>query len=591
MPTYIRVKDLPNAATSPAADDFVLLSGTANGARKISRSDFIAAIASQIVAAPSTYKIATLDGADKLTSSQDPSQSVSYLGGHDMVANSPALADGSGTAGDTYYVTNPGTRNYGSGNITAQEGDALVYSGSVWQLVEGIANILDGISTASTARTTLEVNSINEDAQANGTKVTAPALYFNGTSSVVTVADDDRFSFTDGTDDLPFSLSAWIKADDLSSEVPIVTKYGLGREFNFYVQDSDLALYVWDGTNSAHTRTASAITGYNGQWIHVAATYSGTSGGVFSAAADGINLFINGVAQTITAANNASYTGIANTSEALRLGARLGIFGSLHLRDAKIFNRELTSTEIAQLARGNDLGFSEEWGGANGGLDTSNFSAGVDGFTGNYGTLTAGTASEDGIGGEDDWLKLTLNTSSAIHQILSPQVMPVGARVRVEFDCYIPPTNSHVDGVKANLSSTITSEVIATHEGATTDTVFRVSGEGIATGNQRVYITALDGSSTTVSDSGGDDWIAIKNVKITQLGTLADFRAEDYNESASKLLDRSSNNFVGVGTSVTLTGNQRHISADTIDLKNLPTSSAGLSAGEVWSNGGVLTVV
>ena len=368
---------------------------------------------------------------------------------------------------------------------------------SVPASAEGLtpANNLSDLDSAATARTNLSVNSKDEDAQANALKTAAPAMYFNGSSSVVTVADDDKFSFTDGTDDLPFTVSALIKSDDLSSEVPIITKYGSGREFNFYVQDSDLALYLWDGTNSVHTRTTSTITGYNGQWIHVAATYSGTSGGVFSSAANGIKLFINGVSQTITATNNASYTGIANTSEVLRLGARLGIFGNLHLRDAKIFNRELTADEIAELARGNDLGFADEWGGA----------------TATSGTLTVGKRYR-----LRDW-------------ITGDNFTNVGA-------------GSNADGV-----------------------------EFIATGT----------TPTTWANSS-----VVENI-----GTLADFRAEDYNESASKLLDRSSNNFVGVGTSVTLTGNQRHISADTIDLKNLPTSSAGLSAGEVWSNGGVLTVV
>jgi len=504
MPTYIRVKDLPNAATSPAADDFILLSGTANGARKISRSDFISAIASQIVAAPSTYKIATLDGADKLTSSQDPSQSVSYLGGHDMVANSPVLADGSGTAGDTYYVTNPGTRNYGSGNITAQEGDALVYSGSVWQLVEGIANILDGISTASTARTTLEVNSKYEDAQANALKVTAPALYFNGSSSVVTVADDAKLSFTDGTDDLPFSVSAFIKMTD-ATNFRIVGKYltaNATREWNFGTAPTTdtLRLQLRDASGFSPTiNSNAALTSYEGQWIHVAATFGGAgpnSSNAFAAAmASNSALYINGVAVASTTADFASYAGMSNTTADLKIGYSDAAYAKGSIRDVKIFNRELTAAEVAELARGNDLGFSDEWGGA----------------TATSGTLTVGKRYrlKDLITGDD--------------------FTNVGAA-------------SNADGV----------EFVATGTTPTTWSNFSV---------------------------------------VESIGTLADFRAEDYNESASKLLDRSSNNFVGVGTSVTLTGNQRHISADTIDLKNLPTSSAGLSAGEVWSNSGVLTVV
>jgi hypothetical protein len=449
-----------------------------------------------------------------------------------------------------------------------------------------------GATTAAGARTNLSVNSIDEDAQANALKVTAPALYFDGAASVVTVANDSKLNFTDGTDDLPFSMSAWAYVPDPAQIVYLVGKWGTSsstQEWLFATNTSgQIRVSIGDGTSSFVVASTDTIS--SAGWYHFAVSYSGSgpnSTNSFDNAVDGFKLFINGVESSVSGTTT-GYNGQAITAQTVRLGAASNLFSKGSIRDCKIFNRELTADEVAELARGNDLGFSEEWGGANGGLDTSNFASGTDGYSASQGTVTG---NEDSIGGENDWLKLTLNTSTAIHQILSPQVMPVGARVRVEFDCYIPSTNSHVDGVKANLSSTITSSIIATHEGASTDTVFRVSGEGIATGNQRVYITALDGSSTTVSDSGGDDWIAIKNVKITQLGTLADFRAEDYNESASKLLDRSSNNFVGVGTSVTLTGNQRHISADTIDLKNLPTSSAGLSAGEVWSNGGVLTVV
>jgi len=284
----IRVKDLDTKA-SFASDDEILMDSP-SGTGTMLRDAFIAAVASQIVAAPSTYKIATLDGADKLTSSQDPSQSVSYLGGHDMVANSPALADGSGTAGDTYYVTNPGTRNYGSGNITAQEGDALVYSGSVWQLVEGIANILDGISTASTARTTLEVNSKDEDAQAYALKTTAPALYLNGTSSNVVIAADSKLVPTDGTNDTAFSGSCWVKADDLTT-CPLFGIYGTSaaaRNYRFNIDGSDkLTLLLIDtGGHSAFAASNTAVTAYEGEWVHFAFTYAGSDSGSFGSAAD-----------------------------------------------------------------------------------------------------------------------------------------------------------------------------------------------------------------------------------------------------------------------------------------------------------------
>ena len=580
---------MPNAATSPAADDFILLSGTANGARKISRSDFIAAIASQIVAAPSTYKIATLDGADKLTSSQDPSQSVSYLGGHDMVANSPALADGSGTAGDTYYVTNPGTRNYGSGNITAQEGDALVYSGSVWQLVEGIANILDGISTASTARTTLEVNSIDEDAQASALKTTAPALYFNGTSSVVTVAHDAKQHFNNGTDDLPFSLSFWVNTD-FAVAGGLVSKYQSGaKEFVAWVTGSGLRFNLSDGTDEPYIQTAS-LTAYSNKWTHVTITSEGAGPNYsndFPAAIDSLKVYVNAVDITsgATKQNESAYGGLNNSSAAMTLMSFSGgNFKKGSIRGVKIFNRKLTSTEIAQLARGNDLGYADEWGGALGGLGTIDETVGLSSWSGS-GSATATNLTETAnttVGGRPNVLQQQATaTVGTATKIAITSVASVGKRVRIEFDYYINSGNVTLDTI---IVASPTSAIVTLNTaGAWT----RASIETVLT-STTVELQITDGASYNATAL---DFVGIDNFSITEIGTLADFRAEDYNESASKLLDRSSNNFVGVGTSVTLTGNQRHISADTIDLKNLPTSSTGLSAGEVWSNGGVLTVV
>jgi len=592
MPTYIRVKDLPNAATSPAADDFILLSGTANGARKISRSDFIAAIASQIVAAPSTYKIATLDGADKLTSSQDPSQSVSYLGGHDMVANSPALADGSGTAGDTYYVTNPGTRNYGSGNITAQEGDALVYSGSVWQLVEGIANILDGISTASTARTTLEVNSKDEDAQANALKTTAPALYFNGTSSVATVAQDPKLSFTDGVNDTGFSFAFKCRLDSSSAvDRTLISKFNLvaaEKEYRIYHASNNRIYAERRSTSGADFRytysTANPIT--VGEWAHVVVVFNAAGPDTSTTFANATQqIFVNGIEVTDTSLSTGTYTGMSSTNGQLRIGAREGQdYWSGHISDVKIFNKTLTSTEIAELARGNDLGFVDEWGGALGGLGTIDETVGLSSWSGS-GSATATNLTETAnttVGGRPNVLRQQATaTVGTATKIAITSVASVGKRVRIEFDYYINSGNVTLDTI---IVASPTSAIVTLNTaGAWT----RASIETVLT-STTVELQITDGASYNATAL---DFVGIDNFSITEIGTLADFRAEDYNESASKLLDRSSNNFVGVGTSVTLTGNQRHISADTIDLKNLPTSSAGLSAGEVWSNGGVLTVV
>ena len=465
---------------------------------------------------------------------------------------------------------------------------------SVPASAEGLtpANNLSDLSNVATARTNLSVNSKDEDAQANALKATAPALYFNGSSSVVTVADDDKFSFTDGVDDLPFSISGWIKADDLTN-FPVVSKY-TSSEWRLAVNASDkLELLLRDsGVETSSIASDSALTGYEGEWVHVACTYGGAgpsaaSGAAFTANMSGGNavLYVNGVAVAATAVDNASYTGMPNSSTPVYIGRQGTTYAKGEFRQITLHNRELTATEIAELARGNDLGFSEEWGGANGGLGTIDETVGVSSWTGS-GSITLNNITETAnttVGARANVLKLeaTATGSSTTRMYMSTALE--GKRERISFDLYIPSSNVTIDKVLVLHSSGST--LINT---TLKDTWSRFEVEHVNDGTSVLQLQLTDGS---IYNPTAGDYIGIDNFSVTQIGTLADFRAEDYNESASKLLDRSSNNFVGVGTSVTLTGNQRHISADTIDLKNLPTSSAGLSAGEVWSNGGVLTVV
>lgn len=465
---------------------------------------------------------------------------------------------------------------------------AIRASLSVPGSAEGLtpANNLSDLDSAATARTNLSVNSIDEDAQANALKTTAPALYFNGSSSFVEVAHDSKQHFNDGTDDLPFSISAWVNMDDATNFV-VASKFTtvIGGEWMLNCEGDDLRLYLQTSSgNSVKRLSASAINSYEGEWVHLTATYAGTSGGVFSSAGDGITLFVNGQPVAMDAAVEAgTYAGMANGTQAVRIGSQQSVFSKGHIREVKLFNRELTASEVAELARGNDLGFSDEWGDAFGLPYTANWSSTTDSWVA---TNTAVSQASGPLGGRTNFLQITANAGNGTHagkKTISG--VTIGKKYRVVFDYWVDASNSNADGIKARFDNG-TYQLLSATTGAWT----RYEFEAVATSNiLEVYM--FDGASQTFDDTGGDDNIWLDNLTVTEIGTLADFRAEDYNESASKLLDRSSNNFVGVGTSVTLTGNQRHISADTIDLKNLPTSSAGLSAGEVWSNGGVLTVV
>lgn len=77
--------------------------------------------------------IASLDGGGKVPISQLPASIMEYKGIWDASSNTPTLADGTGDAGDTYRVSVAGTQNLGSGSITFDVGDYVIYNGTIWQ--------------------------------------------------------------------------------------------------------------------------------------------------------------------------------------------------------------------------------------------------------------------------------------------------------------------------------------------------------------------------------------------------------------------------------------------------------------------------
>ena len=77
--------------------------------------------------------VATLDAGGKIPVAQLPNSVMEYKGTWNASTNTPTLVDGTGNAGDVYLVSVAGTQNLGSGSITFDVGDWVVYSGSVWQ--------------------------------------------------------------------------------------------------------------------------------------------------------------------------------------------------------------------------------------------------------------------------------------------------------------------------------------------------------------------------------------------------------------------------------------------------------------------------
>lgn len=78
---------------------------------------------------------AGLDANARILPAQLPTSATEYKGAWDASANTPSLADGTGTNGDLYRVSVAGTIDLGSGSETYGVGDAVIYNGSIWQKI------------------------------------------------------------------------------------------------------------------------------------------------------------------------------------------------------------------------------------------------------------------------------------------------------------------------------------------------------------------------------------------------------------------------------------------------------------------------
>lgn len=104
--------------------------------------------------------VATLDGAGKVPITQLPSSIMTYEGIWNALTNSPTLADGVGDAGMVYRVGTAGTQNLGSGPITFDVGDYVIYSGTIWQKSDTTDSVVS--VNGQTGIVTLTTDNVNE---------------------------------------------------------------------------------------------------------------------------------------------------------------------------------------------------------------------------------------------------------------------------------------------------------------------------------------------------------------------------------------------------------------------------------------------
>jgi len=172
-------------------------------------------------------------------------------------------------------------------------------------------------------------------------------MRFDGINDYIDCGDSDDFSFGDGVTDSPFSISAWIKMDD-ATRFRIASKFDStsNGEYIFTVSGSDLlTVNLYDNSEIAFIgrKYNTALTSYQGQWIHVACTYDGTS------SSSGIKLYLNGTKVDDINSNSGSYTAMENTTQPFLIAQQNGTYADGKIDEVAVFNTALTAQEVSSI--------------------------------------------------------------------------------------------------------------------------------------------------------------------------------------------------------------------------------------------------
>lgn len=171
-----------------------------------------------------------------------------------------------------------------------------------------------------------------------------PGVDLPGADEHITIDDDIAFSPILS----PLTVSAWVNMDDATDFV-IASKYVTGdttREWVLQTQNADLLLFlVYDETNdkSVARYYNSALTNFQGTWIHVVGTYSG---GTTDAS---VKVYFNGTQIDDTDLGAAVFVSCRNTAAIVDIGNLDGNYANGKIDDVMIFNVEKSAAEIKSI--------------------------------------------------------------------------------------------------------------------------------------------------------------------------------------------------------------------------------------------------
>lgn len=175
----------------------------------------------------------------------------------------------------------------------------------------------------------------------------------SGANRYIQIPALEGLSFSDGSSDLPFSVSFWIFPTSNAATKVLVSKRGTTPNAEYQITrntSGNIAIQIFsEGNTTVFLGGTSAGSATINQWSFVTISYDA------SGLASGISITINGISQTVTDTSAGSYVGmLASSNLNIYIGASsfsqtsttcyIGL-----IEDVTFFNKVLLSDQIASL--------------------------------------------------------------------------------------------------------------------------------------------------------------------------------------------------------------------------------------------------
>ena len=173
------------------------------------------------------------------------------------------------------------------------------------------------------------------------------SIELDGIADYIRISDADNLSFGDGSTDSPFSISAWANFTDISSG-GIFAKLNTSsrREYGFYISSSKVRFLVYSQGNTNKyigRRNNTALTSYENQWIHLLATYDGSS------LHSGLKIYLNGTRIDDTDVSQGTYVAMQNDAADAFIGRLSTTYTEGAIDEVGIFSSELSASDVTAI--------------------------------------------------------------------------------------------------------------------------------------------------------------------------------------------------------------------------------------------------